>query len=85
MVNSGSSANLVMVAGIKKYFNWEDESEVIVSPVGFPTTISVIYQNRLKPVFVDISTDDSLNFDVDKIEELITKKNKGDYSFSGIR
>jgi CDP-6-deoxy-D-xylo-4-hexulose-3-dehydrase len=75
MVNSGSSANLVLIAGLKKYFGWEDDDEVIVSPVGFPTTISTIVQNRLKPVFVDIEYD-TLNFDITKIEKKITDKTK---------
>jgi CDP-4-dehydro-6-deoxyglucose reductase, E1 len=73
MVNSGSSANLVLIAALKKYFNWNDGDEIIVSPVGFPTTISTIVQNNLKPVFVDIEYD-TLNFDVTKIEEKITDK-----------
>ena len=68
MVNSGSSANLVMIAGVKKHLKWEDGSEVIVSPVGFPTTIAPLVQNNLKPVFVDIEFD-TLNFDIWKIEE----------------
>jgi CDP-6-deoxy-D-xylo-4-hexulose-3-dehydrase len=76
MVNSGSSANLVLIAALKKRFNWQDEDELIVSPVGFATTVSVIYQNRLKPVFVDIEWD-TLNFDINKIEEKITSKTKG--------
>lgn len=76
MVNSGSSANLVLIAGLKKRFNWQDDDEIIVSPVGFPTTISVLYQNRLKPVFVDIEWD-TLNFDITKIEEKITDKTRG--------
>lgn len=75
MVNSGSSANLIMIAALKHHFKWEDDSEIIVSPVGFPTTISTIYQNRLKPVFVDIEMQ-TLNFDVTKIEEKITSKTK---------
>ena len=45
MVNSGSSANLVMIAALKKYFDWQDGDEVIVSVVGFPTTTSAIIQN----------------------------------------
>jgi CDP-6-deoxy-D-xylo-4-hexulose-3-dehydrase len=49
MVNSGSSANLVMIAALKKYFNWQDGDEIIVSCVGFPTTINPIIQNNLKP------------------------------------
>lgn len=76
MVNSGSSANLVMIAALKKRFGWEDEDEIIVSPVGFATTISVIFQNKLKPVFVDIEWD-TLNFDLNLIEEKITKKTRG--------
>jgi CDP-6-deoxy-D-xylo-4-hexulose-3-dehydrase len=75
MVNSGSSANLVLLAGLKKYFGWSDRDEIIVSPVGFPTTISTIVQNGLVPVFVDIEFD-TLNFDVTKIEEKITDKTK---------
>lgn len=73
MVNSGSSANLVMIAGLKKYFNWKDDDEIIVSPVGFPTTISPLIQNNLRPIFVDIEFD-TLNFNVDLIKEKITSK-----------
>lgn len=72
MVNSGSSANLAMVAALKKRFNWKDGSEVIVSPVGFPTTIAPLVQNNLKPVFIDIEFE-TLNFDVTKIEERINE------------
>lgn len=75
MVNSGSSANLVMVAAVKKHLGWEDGSEVIVSPVGFPTTIAPLCQNNLVPVFVDIELD-TLNFDVNLIEGKITPKTK---------
>jgi CDP-6-deoxy-D-xylo-4-hexulose-3-dehydrase len=70
MVNSGSSANLIMIAALKEYYGWERDSGVIVSPVGFPTTISVIYQNGLTPVFVDIEWN-TLNFDLDQVEEKI--------------
>lgn len=73
MVNSGSSANLVMVAALKKRFDWKDNSEIIVSPVGFPTTIAPIVQNKLKPVFIDIEMN-TLNFDLNLIEQAITDK-----------
>lgn len=75
MVNSGSSANLVLITALKKYFKWDDGDEIIVSPVGFPTTISTITQNNLKPVFIDIEYE-TLNFDISKIEEKITPKTK---------
>lgn len=73
MVNSGSSANLVMLLALKKHFNWKDGSEIIVSPVNFPTSIAPIVQNNMKPVFIDIEFD-TLNFDVELIEEKITDK-----------
>ena len=75
MVNSGSSANLVMITALKKYYGWNDGDEIIVSPVGFPTTIAPIVQNNLKPVFVDIELD-TLNFDTTKIAEKITDKTR---------
>ena len=75
MVNSGSSANLVLMTALKKRFNWQDDDEIIVSPVGFATTISVIYQNRLKPIFIDIEWD-TLNFDLNQIEDKITPRTK---------
>ena len=75
MVNSGSSANLVLIAALKRRFKWADDDEVLVSPVGFATTISVLYQHRLKPVFVDIEWD-TLNFDLDQLEAKITPRTK---------
>lgn len=75
MVNSGSSANLVMIEAVKKYLNWSDNDEIIVSPVGFPTTIAPLVQTNLKPVFVDINLLD-LNFNLDQVEEAITDKTK---------
>tara|TARA_B100001123_G_scaffold437566_2_gene570060 strand:- start:7308 stop:8630 length:1323 start_codon:yes stop_codon:yes gene_type:complete len=73
MVNSGSSANLVLIAALKKYFGWSDGDEIIVSCVGFPTTLNPIIQNGLKPVFVDINFDD-LNWNLDEVERKISAK-----------
>lgn len=75
MVNSGSSANLTMVAALKKYFKWKDGDEIIVSPVGFPTTIAPLVQNNLVPVFADIELN-TLNFDLSNVEQKINKKTK---------
>lgn len=75
MVNSGSSANLIMMAALKKFYQWEDGDEIIVSPVGFPTTIAPIVQNGLTPVFVDIETD-TLNFCLKEVEKKISNKTK---------
>lgn len=79
MVNSGSSANLVMIAALKKYFDWQDGDEIIVCACGFPTTINPIIQNGLKPVFVDIDYSD-LNWDLDQIRDKITTKTRALFS-----
>ena len=73
MVNSGSSANLIMIAALKKYFGWPDGSEIIVSVVGFPTTVAPILQNNLVPRFVDIEWQ-SLNWHVKQIKDVINDK-----------
>ncbi len=73
MMNSGSSANLIMIAALKKRLNWKDGDEVIVSPVGFPTTIAPLVQNGLVPVFADIEMR-SLNFDLSEVAAKITDK-----------
>lgn len=75
MVNSGSSANLVMIGALKKVLNWQDDDEIIVSAVGFPTTVAPIVQHNLKPVFIDIEFD-TLNFDVNKIQEKVNERTK---------
>lgn len=75
MVNSGSSANLVLIATAKKVYKWNDKDEIIVSPVGFPTTIAPISQNNLTPVFIDIELN-TLNFNVELIESKITSRTR---------
>ena len=79
MVNSGSSANLVMVAALKKYFGWHDGDEILVCACGFPTTINPILQNNLKPVFVDIDYTD-LNWDLEMLESKITSRTRACFS-----
>lgn len=75
-VNSGSSANLIMMAALKEYFKWNNTAEIILSPCGFSSTLSAITLNNLKPVFVDIEYNETLNFDLNKIQEKITKNTK---------
>ena len=75
MVNSGSSANLIMLAALKDYLSWNDGDEIIVSVVGFPTTTNSIIQNNLKPIFVDINWGD-LNWDIQSIIDAIGPKTR---------
>lgn len=79
MVNSGSSANLVMIAALKKHFGWQDGDEIIVSVCGFPTTLNPILQNNLKPVFVDIDYQD-LNWDIQQVRQKITPRTRAIFS-----
>jgi len=79
MVNSGSSANLVMIAALKKYFGWEDGDEIIVCSCGFATTIAPIVQAGLKPVFVDINWQD-LNWNMDEVFSKVTPRTRAVFS-----
>jgi CDP-6-deoxy-D-xylo-4-hexulose-3-dehydrase len=77
MVNSGSSANLLAVAALfyKKNKPLKQGDEVIVPAVSWPTTYYPLYQYGLKIKFVDIDLD-TLNYDLDKLEEAVTDKTK---------
>ncbi|MEZ4749494.1 MAG: DegT/DnrJ/EryC1/StrS family aminotransferase [Bdellovibrionota bacterium] len=61
-----------MIGALKKYLGWTDKTEIIVSAVGFPTSVAPILQNQMRPKFVDIQMSD-LNFDLDKVEAAINK------------
>lgn len=75
-VNSGSSANLLALSGLKILRGIPDGSEVITSAVNFPTTINPIIQNNLVPKLVDIEKN-NYNINPELIEEKITKKTVG--------
>ncbi len=75
MLNSGSSANLIMMETYKKFFKLKDGDEIITSVVGFPTTLAPIIQCGLTPVFIDIEFN-TLNFDLDILATKITDKTK---------
>ncbi|MEP6341288.1 DegT/DnrJ/EryC1/StrS family aminotransferase [Parasphingorhabdus sp.] len=75
MVNSGSSANLLMVAALR-YTKQADlqlqpGDEVIVPAVSWSTTYYPLYQYGLKIKFVDIDLN-TLNFDLKALEQAVT-------------
>ena len=78
MVNSGSSANLLMIAALfyKKENPLQIGDEIIVPAVSWPTTYYPLYQYGLKIKFVDIDIN-TLNFDLEALENAITDKTKG--------
>tara|TARA_Y100000590_G_scaffold280653_1_gene315315 strand:- start:192 stop:1343 length:1152 start_codon:yes stop_codon:yes gene_type:complete len=51
-VNSGSSANLITIAALKKYFK---KGEIILPPLTWVSDIASVIQNGFKPVFADIN------------------------------
>lgn len=67
VVNSGSSANLIMMMTAKKYYKLPDDTRVIVPVAGFPTTLNPVLQAGFTPVFVDIELD-TLNLNLDQVE-----------------
>lgn len=79
MVNSGSSANLLMVAALFYTKNPELKlqrgDEVIVPAVSWSTTYYPLYQYGLKIKFVDIDLH-TLNIDLDQLEQAVTDKTR---------
>ena len=77
MVNSGSSANLLIIASLfyHKEFNLKAGDEVIVPAVSWSTTYYPLCQYCLKLRFVDIDLE-TLNYDLDKLRLATTEKTK---------
>ena len=79
LVNSGSSANLLAISSLTS-LKLQDRrlksgDEVITTASCFPTTLTPIIQNNLKPVFVDIELG-SYNIDAEAIEKAINRRTK---------
>lgn len=72
VVNSGSSANLLMVSLLKtkRWGKLPEGSKFITPVVCFPTTINPLLQNGFKPVFVDVTLP-TLNLDLDQVEQVL--------------
>lgn len=75
MSNSGSSANLLAIAALVYSNKLQKGDEVIVPAVSWSTTYFPLSQYNLKLKFVDIDLD-TLNINVQKIEEAITPNTK---------
>lgn len=79
MVNSGSSANLLMVAALfytkNPNLKLQRGDEVIVPAVSWSTTYYPLYQYGLKIKFVDIDLH-TLNYDLDQLEQAVTDRTR---------
>ena len=77
MVNSGSSANLIMIAAL--FYCKENQlkagDEVIVPAVSWPTTYYPLAQYGLKLKFVDIDKH-TLNYDLDALKSAVSDKTR---------
>jgi CDP-6-deoxy-D-xylo-4-hexulose-3-dehydrase len=79
MVNSGSSAILLMVAALfytkNPLLKLQRGDEVIVPAVSWSTTYYPLYQYGLKIKFVDIDLN-TLNYDLDQLAQAVTDKTR---------
>ncbi len=78
LVNSGSSANLVMMSTLcspQVQNHLKPGDEVITPAVTFPTTLAPIIQNQLVPVFVDCDIG-TYNISIDLVEKAIGPKTR---------
>ena len=77
MVNSGSSANLLMFAALllRKRKKIKRKDEIIVPAISWSTTYSPIQQLDLRLKFVDVDPK-TLNFDLTDLQKKISSKTK---------
>ena len=79
LVNSGSSANLLAISALTspKLGNRQLKpgDEVITVAAGFPTTVNPIIQNRLVPVFLDVTLP-TFQVDVTQLEAALSSKTR---------
>lgn len=80
MVNSGSSANLLVVETMlrrsRESGEWQPGDEVLVPALAWPTTVWPLLQLGLKPVFVDIDAD-TLALDLEQAQRALTPRTRG--------
>ena len=79
MVNSGSSANLLIFASLlytkQKKYRLKKNDEIIVPAVSWSTSYFPIHQMGFKMKFVDIDIN-TLNYDQEKLKKSINKKTR---------
>jgi CDP-6-deoxy-D-xylo-4-hexulose-3-dehydrase len=79
LVNSGSSANLLAVSALTSpklgSRQLKPGDEVITVAAGFPTTVNPIIQNRLVPVFLDVSLP-TYEVDVTQLEAALSPRTR---------
>lgn len=74
-VNSGSSANLLLIHSAAELFGWEPHDEIIVPALTWPTTVTPVMQAGFKPVFIDANLDD-FSFNYEQLAAKITPRTR---------
>jgi CDP-4-dehydro-6-deoxyglucose reductase, E1 len=79
LTNSGSSANLLALSALTSPKlgdrRLQPGDEVITLAAGFPTTLAPILQNRLLPVFIDVTVP-TYNVDVSQLEAALSPRTR---------
>jgi CDP-6-deoxy-D-xylo-4-hexulose-3-dehydrase len=81
LVGSGSQANLLAIAGACSHLHerpLKPGDEVITAALGFPTTVNPLYQQGLRPVYVDVELD-TLNPSLEAIADAVTPETRAVY------
>lgn len=73
-VNSNTAGLHLAVKQLKMKYKWENDDEIITTPITFVSTNHAILYENLKPVFADV--DEYLCIDPNDMERKITKKTK---------
>ena len=73
-LNSSTVGLDMAVEILKMEYNWNDDDEIITTPITFISTNHAILRNRMKPIFADI--DESLNLNPEDVKKKITDKTR---------
>lgn len=73
-LNSATAGLHLAVRLLRQADGWEDDDEVITTPLTFVSTNHVIVHEHLKPVFADV--DETLCLDPDRIADQITPRTR---------
>jgi CDP-6-deoxy-D-xylo-4-hexulose-3-dehydrase len=75
MVNSGSSANLIMLTAAKIKYDWGDDFNIIVPSVAWSTTYFPVHQIGARLNFIDVKST-TMNIDPVEVSKSINKDTK---------
>ena len=73
-LNSSTVGLDMAVEILKMEYGWNDNDEIITTPITFISTNHAILRNKMRPIFADI--DNSLNLNPEDVRKKITNKTK---------